>query len=107
MQTHSASRTLSVGVEPYIPAPVNNERQDSPPFNSADADVPFDAEQIFQRDVSPDKPTIKPTDRFIRKIIAQEIPELLETRVTKSVEILDSLQATFSRYTAESPDASA
>ncbi|KAF2640941.1 hypothetical protein P280DRAFT_399475 [Massarina eburnea CBS 473.64] len=91
-----------VKAEPASPRsfPVEAER-DVSPENS------FDPAQIFNRDPSPEvDDTVKPTDRFIREIMEQQTPEILEAGVAKAKRVLESLQSTFLRYAAESQDAS-
>ncbi|KAF1961197.1 hypothetical protein CC80DRAFT_463932 [Byssothecium circinans] len=87
---------------------VKAERHSPFRIKTPEPEVTFDPEHHFKRDISPSgEDVIKPTDRFLREIMDQQVPEVLEAGVAKSIKVLDSLKTTFSRYAASSPDAAA
>jgi len=97
--------------EPRAPEHIKAECQSSPPPHSPEPDaIAFDVEGVFKRDPSPevdDGTEMVSMDRFVREIIDQQPPEILEAAVAKSMKMLEALKSTFTQYTATSVDASA
>lgn len=88
----------------YQPLPVFHNEVDEEPSQ------PFDAGHFFKRGPSPEQDTqdeAKPTDEFIRDIIKQESPDVLEAGVQQSLKVLEDLKQSFSSHAAASPDAQA
>ncbi|KAH8716864.1 hypothetical protein GQ44DRAFT_624695 [Phaeosphaeriaceae sp. PMI808] len=85
---------------------IKDERQPSPVPSHLDEDtqdtqveVEFDPENVFERESSLDQDSqeeIRPTDRSIRSIIAQQDPSMLEAGVAQSVKVLQDLKLCFS-----------
>lgn len=85
-----------------IPDPVYHHMEE-------DTQAMFNPEGYFNREPSPEQASqedVKPTDRPIREIIAQQDPILLEAGVTQSLKVLQRLKSSFSQH-PESADAQA
>ncbi|KAF2006217.1 hypothetical protein P154DRAFT_517885 [Amniculicola lignicola CBS 123094] len=68
----------------------------------------FDPDDVFEKELSnelDDDGNSRPTDTFLRKVMDQQSPEILEIAVSKALKILDHLSCTFSPHTTSSPDA--
>jgi regulator of replication initiation timing len=73
-----------------------------------ESQVDFNPENFFNREPSPeqeDQQDSQPTDLYIRDVIAQQDPKMLEAGVSQSLKILQNLKQIFSRYAEDSPDA--
>lgn len=71
---------------------------------------PFDPGHFFNRLPSPEQDTqdqTRPTDEYIRNIIQQESPEVLEAGVRQSLKVLEHFKQSFSTHAAASADAQA
>lgn len=70
----------------------------------------FDPKDVFAKDASPyedHEPEIRPTDVFVRRLIEEKDPELLENGMGKALAVLGDLKKLFSQYYDTSPDAEA
>ena len=103
------------------PEPAHSVKADESDFTSAGPEDPmlteseeplpalFDLDEIFQKDASPSlMEGPRPTNELLRRLIDQQkSPEILEAGVQKSLEVLDTLSTSLSRYAQVSPDADA
>ncbi|KAF2688782.1 hypothetical protein K458DRAFT_414486 [Lentithecium fluviatile CBS 122367] len=101
--------TAFVEPEHRSPPPIVAKRYSASPSRSPEPYAPtFDPEDVFNREPSPeadDEVAMKPLDRAIKEIIAQQSPEILEAGVAKSMNVLEALKSTFARYKTTSVDA--
>jgi hypothetical protein len=91
--------------------PVKAEHCSPPPSSGPEPIATmFDPEGVFEQDPYLEVDTeseMKPKDHFIREIIDQQSPEILEAGVARSKQVLQALENTFTKYKATSVDANA
>jgi hypothetical protein len=96
-----------------MPVLINQEAASNPPHQSpkpAPVLTAFNPDDFFKDDESPEtEHEFEPgsTDVYIRKLIEQKDPDLLEAGVKQAFNILDTLRTSFSQQSASSADAEA
>ncbi|KAH7073915.1 hypothetical protein BKA63DRAFT_43281 [Paraphoma chrysanthemicola] len=86
------------------------ERHTSPVLYHMDEEsrVDFDPDKFFRQEPSPEQESqanVPPGDRYIRDVISQQGPKMLEAGVSRALKILQNLKQVFSQSAETSQDA--